>query len=174
MEKNELRLLQEFLRKSYGCPALRVTTHPKKPDMASVALGERVIGAIEVDDEDGDRSFAFEMKLPVERAGLEGYLRLLFENEKLKIMARAKKTDSVELLNGSEFLGIVSADDPKAREFYPADGDPGLRSGRNLIWGQRYFRQAGGWSFLALVHRQKGLQKNCSCHPGSQQRHISR
>ncbi len=31
--------------------------------------------------------------------------------------ARAKKTDSVELNNGPDFLGIVSADDPKGSSF---------------------------------------------------------
>ena len=117
MDKNELHLLQEFLRKSYTNQSLRVSPNPKKIEMANVALGERVIGTIAVDDEDGDRSFAFEMKVPVERAALESYLRLLFDNDKLKIMGRAKKTDSVELLNGAEFLGIVSADDPKGKSF---------------------------------------------------------
>ena len=117
MDKNELHLLQEFLRKSYSNQNLRVAPNPKKTEMANVALGERVIGTIAVDDEDGDRSFAFEMKVPVERAALEAYLRLLFENDKLKIMGRAKKTDSVELLNGPEFLGIISADDPKGKSF---------------------------------------------------------
>ena len=34
---------------------------------ADVQLGERKIGIITVDEEDGDRSFFFEMKVPVER-----------------------------------------------------------------------------------------------------------
>ena len=117
MEKNELHQLQAFLRQSFANVAMRVTPNPKKPELANVALGERVLGTIEVDDEDGDRSFAFAMKVPVERPALESYLRLLFENDKLKIIARAKKTDSVELLNDGEFLGIVSADDPKGKSY---------------------------------------------------------
>ena len=32
-----------------------------------MSLGERKLGTITVDDEDGDRSFAFEMKVPVGR-----------------------------------------------------------------------------------------------------------
>ena len=117
MEKNELHQLQAFLRHSFTNPGMRVTPNPQKPDLANVALGERVLGTIEVDDEDGDRSFAFAMKVPVERPALESYLRLLFENDRLKIVSRAKKTDSVELLNGGEFLGIVSADDPKGKSY---------------------------------------------------------
>ena len=46
-----------------------------------------------------------------------GYLRMLFENDKLTIMARARKTDSVELNHGEDFLGVISADDPKGKSF---------------------------------------------------------
>jgi hypothetical protein len=57
------------------------------------------------------------MKVPVGRAVLQDYLRALFENNKLTIAARLKKTDSVELNNGSEFLAVISADDPKGSSF---------------------------------------------------------
>ena len=76
-------------------------------------LGEKRIGKISVDDEDGDRSFALEIPVPVAREALQSYLRKLFENDKLRIAGRLKKTDSVELSNGDEFLGVLSADDPK-------------------------------------------------------------
>ena len=42
--------------------------HSRKKDAALVTLGEAKLGEIIVDDEDGDRSFFFEMKVPVERA----------------------------------------------------------------------------------------------------------
>ncbi len=112
-----MRKLQEFLRQSFGNDGIRVTQAKKDPDNADVHLGERVIGSILVDDEDGDRSFAFDMKVPVERQTLQEYLRRLFENEKLKIVPRAKKTDSVELNSGDDFLGIISADDPKGKTY---------------------------------------------------------
>ncbi len=112
-----MRKLQDFLRQSFGNDAIKVTQGKKDPDRADVHLGERVIAAIAVDDEDGDRSFAFEMKIPVERPVLQDYLRRLFENEKLKIVPRAKKNDSVELNSGEDFLGIISADDPKGKSF---------------------------------------------------------
>ena len=117
LEKNELHQLQAFLRQSFTAPALRVAQNPKRSDMADVTLGERVIGTIEVDDEDGDRSFAFEMKVPVDRPALQEYLQLLFGNDKLRVTMRAKKTDSVELNNGPDFLGILSIDGPKAKSF---------------------------------------------------------
>ena len=86
-------------------------------DTAEARLGDRKIGALSVDDEDGDRSFFFEMAIPVGRPELQAYLRKLFGNEKLTVVARAKKTDSVELNNGPDFLGVISADDPKAKSY---------------------------------------------------------
>ena len=118
MNKTELRQLQAFLRRSFGNDDLRVSPNQKNPEEAAdVQLGERKIATLIVDDEDGDRSFAFEMKLPVERPVLQDYLRRLFENDMLKIVPRAKKNDSVELNAGDDFLGLISADDPKGKSW---------------------------------------------------------
>ncbi len=117
MDKSELRKLQAFLRRSLGSEDIRVAADPKNPDDAAVHLGERKIASISVDDEDGDRSFAFEMKIPVGREVLQSYLRKLFENDRLSIAARGRKTDSVELNCDGEFLGVISADDPKLSSF---------------------------------------------------------
>lgn len=117
MDKTELRKLQAFLRESFGNDELRVGLDPKNTEAAAVQLGERKIATITVDDEDGDRSFALELKIPVGRETLQDYLRALFENEDLKILARAKKTDSVELNNGPDFLGVISADDARGSSF---------------------------------------------------------
>ena len=112
-----MRKLQEFLRQAFGNDGIRVTQAKKDSDNADVHLGEKAIGAILVDDEDGDRSFAFDMKIPVERPVLQDYLRRLFDNEKLKIVPRVKKNDSVELNSGEDFLGVISADDPKGKTY---------------------------------------------------------
>jgi hypothetical protein len=117
VDKGELRKLQGFLRRSFGNDDIRVALDPKNTENASVHLGERRIATISVDDEDGDRSFAFEMKLPVGREVLQSYLRKLFENDRLTLAARGRKTDSVELNSGSDFLGVISADDPKLSSF---------------------------------------------------------
>lgn len=117
MDKTELRKLQAFLRRSLGNDDIRVTADQENSDDAAVRLGERKIALILVDDEDGDRSFAFEMKIPVGREVLQSYLRKLFENERLTIAARGRKTDSVELNNEGEFLGVISADDPKGSSY---------------------------------------------------------
>ncbi len=117
LDKSELRKLQEFLRNSFGAPGIKVGLDPKNEEQAVVSFGERAIGVISVDDEDGDRSFSFAMKIPVERAVLQDYLRRLFDNDDLKIASRMKKTDSVELNRGEDFLGVVSSDDPKGKSF---------------------------------------------------------
>ena len=118
MHKSEIAKLQAFLRRSFGNDGIRVALDPKSPETAAnVTLGERKIATITLDDEDGDRSFAFGMKIPVGRETLQEYLRKLFDNEKLKLVARGKKTDSVELNSGEDFLGVISADDPKGGSF---------------------------------------------------------
>jgi hypothetical protein len=117
LDKSELRKLQEFLRKSFSAPDIKVGLDPKNVEQAVVHFGERSIGVIAVDDEDGDRSFSFAMKIPVERPVLQDYLRRLFDNDELTVAARMKKTDSVELNHGDDFLGIISADDPKGKSF---------------------------------------------------------
>lgn len=117
MDKVELKKLQAFLRRSLGNDDIRVSAETKNPDNGAVYLGERKIAEISVDDEDGDRSFAFEMKIPVGREVLQSYLRKLFENDRLTIVARGRKTDSVELNIDGEFLGVISADDAKLQSF---------------------------------------------------------
>lgn len=115
MKNSEIPQLQKFLRKAFGHAGILVMPDPKRADAAQIKLGERNLGKIIVDDEDGDRSFSMDVRLPVERQALQSYLRLLFENEALRIVARGKKLDSVELNNGDEFLGVISADDPKMK-----------------------------------------------------------
>ncbi len=117
MDKDEIVKLRAHLRRCLGAQTLNVVPSSRNKDTAEVQLGERKIGSLLADDEDGDRSFFFEMKVPVERPALQDYLRKLFENDKLTIAARTKKTDSVELNNGRDFLGVLSADDAKGKTF---------------------------------------------------------
>ena len=117
MDKTELRKLQAYVRQAFDNEGIRVSLDPKDIEAAAVTFGERQIAKIVVDDEDGDRSFSLEMKLPVGREVLQEYLRRLFETEKLTIASRMKKNDSVELNNGEDFLGIISADDPKGKTY---------------------------------------------------------
>jgi hypothetical protein len=117
MEKAELAKLRAHLRRSFGCDEINVQLHSRKKDAAEVTLGEAKLGEIVVDEEDGDRSFFFEMKAPVERAELQAYLRKLFGNDKLTLASRMRKTDSVELNNGPDHIGVLTVDDAGGKSF---------------------------------------------------------
>jgi Protein of unknown function (DUF3126) len=117
VDKSEIHKLQAFLRKTLGSESIKVALNPRDTEKADVHMGERKLGTIDVDDEDGDRSFSFSMKIPVDRPVLQDYLQKLFDNPKLKTLGRMKKADSVELNSGDEFVGIISADDDKATSY---------------------------------------------------------
>ncbi len=42
---------------------------------------------------------------------LQDYLRRLYGNAQIRVVARPKKTDSAEVMIGDEFIGIISLDD---------------------------------------------------------------
>ena len=71
MDKEEILKLREHLRRALGAPSVNVTPSAREKGAADVTLGERKIGLLTADEEDGDRSFFFEMKIPVERAALQ-------------------------------------------------------------------------------------------------------
>lgn len=66
MDKTELLKLERYLRKTFANHALRVVARPKKTDSAEVYVGEEFIGVLFVDDEEGDRSFNFQMAILAE------------------------------------------------------------------------------------------------------------
>lgn len=117
MDKTQMHLLQNFLVKTLGSPAIKLVPDGKNPNAALMQVQSKTLARIVVDDEDGERSYALTMPVPAARAELEAYLRTAFENPKLRIVPRAKKTDSVELHAGAEFIGVLSADDLRANSF---------------------------------------------------------
>ena len=54
------------MRRTFGNETMRVVPRPKKADSAEVFVGEEFIGVLFVDDEDGDRSFNFQMAILAE------------------------------------------------------------------------------------------------------------
>ncbi len=49
---------------------------------------------------------------------IQAYLRKLFGNDQIKVMARPKKTDSAEVFIGDEFIGILFEDDEDEDKSY--------------------------------------------------------
>ena len=63
MDVQEVRKLDGYLKKLFGNAHIRVVPRPKKDDSAEVYVGEEFIGVLFVDDEDGDRSYNFQMAM---------------------------------------------------------------------------------------------------------------
>jgi hypothetical protein len=59
----EIKKLDSYLKRLFANPRIRVVPRPKKDDSAEVYVGEEFIGVLFVDDEDGDRSFNFQMAI---------------------------------------------------------------------------------------------------------------
>ena len=63
MDKTELLKVQTYLRRLFGNASINVVARSKKKDSAEVMIGEEFIGTLSLDDEDGDRSYAFNMSI---------------------------------------------------------------------------------------------------------------
>ena len=63
MDVQEVRKLDAYLKRLFGNARIRVVPRPKKEDSAEVYVGEEFIGVLFVDDEDGERSYNFQMAI---------------------------------------------------------------------------------------------------------------
>ena len=123
MDVQEVRKLDAYLKKLFGNANIRVV--PKVGETAEVFVGEDDLGELIVDDEDGDRSYNFRMVIQVGSdpsiqpvPTLNAYLRRKFENDKIRVVTRPKKLDSVEAYLGEEFLGVLFLENDKGRKSY--------------------------------------------------------
>ncbi len=135
MNVTEVSKLDAYLRKLFGNNHIRVV--PKKGDQAEVFIGEDDLGQLTVDDEDGDRSYNFRMVIQVSNdpsfqpvPTLSAYLRGKFENDNIRVVVRPKKTDSLEVYIGEEFLGVLFLENEKGRRSYIFDRQPPRRPRR--------------------------------------------
>jgi hypothetical protein len=123
LDVQEVRKLDAYLKKLFGNTRLRVV--PKKADAADVFAGEERIGGLTVDDEDEERSYNLEIKITIGEAAtvknlktLEAYLRRKFDNERIRVVARPRKTDSAEVYVGEEYIGVLFFDEKETRSCY--------------------------------------------------------
>ncbi|WDR03688.1 DUF3126 family protein [Devosia algicola] len=63
MNHPEIIKLQKFLQQKFSNNSIDVRPRPKLNDSVEVFIGEESIGLIHVDDEDGDRSYIFNMSI---------------------------------------------------------------------------------------------------------------
>ena len=126
MDVLEVRKLDAYLKRLFDNARIRVV--PKKGDSADVFVGEEQVGSLNLDeDEDDDeRSYNFEMKITLGDASttapdlkkLDAYLKRKFDNDRIRVIPRTRKTDSAEVYVGEEYIGVVFFDEKDARSSY--------------------------------------------------------
>jgi len=119
----EVRQLDAYLKKLFDNAHIRVV--PKSGETAKVFIDEDEIGDLTADDDEGERSYNFRMVIQVSAdpsmqpvPTLTNYLRRRFDNEKIRVVTRPKKLDSVEAYIGDEFLGVLFLEAEKGRKSY--------------------------------------------------------
>lgn len=123
MDVQEVKKLDAYLKKLFGNAQIRVV--PQTWDTGKVFVGEDDVGDLTLDDEDGDKSYNFRMVIAVGSdpsiqpiPTLNAFLRRKFENDNIRVVARPKKTDSLEAYLGEEFLGVLFLETEKGRKSY--------------------------------------------------------
>ena len=123
MDAQEVRKLDNYLKRLFGNQRVRVV--PKEAKSAEVYIGEQDLGELIVDDEDEDLSYNFRMVIDLGQQTdlapapmLTAWLRRKFDNEKIRVVPRPKKNDSLEAYVGDEFVGVVFIESEKGRRSY--------------------------------------------------------
>jgi hypothetical protein len=126
VDVQEVKKLDAYFKRLFGNARIRVV--PKRSDSADVFVGEERIGALDLDedDDDDDRSYNFEMKITLGDAAttapdikkIDAYLKRKFDNERIRVVPRARKTDSAEVYVGEEYIGVLFFDEDDARSSY--------------------------------------------------------
>jgi Protein of unknown function (DUF3126) len=123
VDVQEVRKLDAYLKKLFGNTQIRVV--PKNDESAEIFVGDDDLGELTVDDEEGDRSFNFRMVIQVGQdpsiqpvPTLNAYLRRKFDNENIRVVTRPKKTDSLEVYIGEEFIGVLFLEVEKGKRSY--------------------------------------------------------
>jgi hypothetical protein len=119
----EVRQLDAYLKKLFGNPNIRVV--PRGGEEAEVFVGEDELGELTADEDEGERSYNFRMVIQLGQdpsiqpvPALNAYLRSRFDNDKIRVVTRPKKMDSLEAYIGEEFLGVLFVEIEKGRRSY--------------------------------------------------------
>lgn len=123
MDVQEVSKLDAYLKKVFGNQTIRVV--PKGGDMAEVFAGEDDLGELTSDEDEGEKSYNFRMVIQVSNdpamqpiPTLNAYLRKKFDNDKIRVVTRPKKMDSLEVYIGDDFLGVLFLEAERGRKSY--------------------------------------------------------
>ncbi len=112
MEKSELDQVQNYLRRLFRNPEIRLLPRAQRPDMAEFYIGGEQQGILTLDTEDGDRSYNLQINVPeTDLQKSAAFLRKLLGHPDIKVMARPKKKDSAEVFIGEEFIAVLFLED---------------------------------------------------------------
>jgi hypothetical protein len=125
VDVTEVRKLDGYLKRLFENPRIRVVPRPGKADAADVIVGEDRVGSLSVDDEDEERSYNLEIKITLGESAsvkhlktLEAHLQRNLDNQRIRIVARPRKTDSAEVYLGDEYIGVLFFDEKETRSCY--------------------------------------------------------
>ena len=122
MDVQEIRKVESYIRRLFGNTKLRVVPRAKKNDPADVLIGEEPLGKLTVDDEDGERSYNFEMTITApdvqDIPKAESYIKRKLGTTALRVVPRPKKKDSADVLIGEEFIGVLFIDEKNGKRSY--------------------------------------------------------
>ena len=122
MDVTEVRQLDGYLKKLFGTQRIRVV--PKAGDLAEVYIGEEDLGELTSDNEEGELSYNFRMEIDLGAQAevlpihLTSYLKRKFDNENIRVVARPKKNDSLEVYIGEEFIAVLFIENEKGRKTF--------------------------------------------------------
>ncbi|HXY89790.1 MAG TPA: DUF3126 family protein [Xanthobacteraceae bacterium] len=112
MEKSELDKVQNYLRRLFGNPEIRLVPRMRREDMAEVYIGGELNGMLSLDTEEGERSYNLQIGVPERELGpAQAWLRKVLGNPNIKVLARPKKKDSAEVFVGDEFIAVLFQED---------------------------------------------------------------
>lgn len=121
MTRDELNLLETYLRKTFQSDTIEVKPRLKKKDSAEVFVGEEQVAFIYRDEDEGEVSYQVEMDIKAldrkdaiareELNALEKHLREVFQTDTIEVKARPKKKDSAEVYVEDEFLAVIYCGD---------------------------------------------------------------
>ncbi len=115
MDRQELDRLQAYLRRMLN-PEIGLAARARRDDMAEIILNDEPIGRITLDEEDGEK--AYNVTVPIEMPAspnLNEAVRGKFGNPRLRVVPRAKKTDSSEIYLDDEYIAVLFRDDASGR-----------------------------------------------------------
>lgn len=125
MDVQEVKKLDAYLKRVFATQRIRVVPRTSNDESAEVFIGEEKLGDLAVDDEDEDRSYNFRMEFELGQGAdidqnklLDMYLRRKFDNERIRVVGRPKKDDSVEIYLDEEFIGVVFIENEKGRRTF--------------------------------------------------------